>query len=320
MADTPPAASSEASTPPSSAAEQARIRKERREAKIRAGGSARLNKISGLGGGVQRDPPPQPSVSSHADPEEVDISQHYYEPQRSSRPKINFSPSPSPVPQQGVNDDALRQMMLGFDPSGTPGTGLGGAPPNPFAGLMGGVDGMGDGPAADDPIMKMMQQMMGGMPGEGPQGMPSFPGMPGEPAAATGDPYAYVWRIVHAVFALGLGLYIAFTTTFTGTRIDRERSALGYSSAEEGVLKPASVHFFWIFATVEVLLQSSRFFLEKGRVQQGGIMGMITGFLPEPYKGYLTWFSRYSRIWTTVTGDAMVCVFVLGACAWWRGN
>lgn len=53
MADTP-TPSSEPSTPPSSAAEQARIRKERREAKIRAGGSARLNKITGLGGGVQR--------------------------------------------------------------------------------------------------------------------------------------------------------------------------------------------------------------------------------------------------------------------------
>jgi len=54
MADTPPAPSSGATTPPSSAAEQARIRKERREAKIRAGGSARLNKITGLGGGLQR--------------------------------------------------------------------------------------------------------------------------------------------------------------------------------------------------------------------------------------------------------------------------
>ena len=36
------------------AAEQARLRKERREAKIKAGGSARLNKITGLGGGIQR--------------------------------------------------------------------------------------------------------------------------------------------------------------------------------------------------------------------------------------------------------------------------
>jgi hypothetical protein len=32
------------------AAEQARLRKERREAKIRAGGSSRLNKITGVGG------------------------------------------------------------------------------------------------------------------------------------------------------------------------------------------------------------------------------------------------------------------------------
>ena len=36
------------------ATEQARLRKERREAKIKAGGAARLNKISGVGGGVQR--------------------------------------------------------------------------------------------------------------------------------------------------------------------------------------------------------------------------------------------------------------------------
>lgn len=33
---------------------QARIRKEKREAKIRDGGNARLNKIIGLGGGLPR--------------------------------------------------------------------------------------------------------------------------------------------------------------------------------------------------------------------------------------------------------------------------
>lgn len=36
------------------AAEQARLRKERREAKIKAGAAARLSKITGLGGGIQR--------------------------------------------------------------------------------------------------------------------------------------------------------------------------------------------------------------------------------------------------------------------------
>lgn len=54
MAETPTTTSSEPRTPPSSASEQARIRKERREAKIRAGGSARLDKITGLGGGIPR--------------------------------------------------------------------------------------------------------------------------------------------------------------------------------------------------------------------------------------------------------------------------
>jgi hypothetical protein len=39
---------------PAKATEQARLRKERREAKIKAGGSARLNKITGLGGGVPK--------------------------------------------------------------------------------------------------------------------------------------------------------------------------------------------------------------------------------------------------------------------------
>lgn len=38
----------------SKAENQARIRKERREAKIKAGGSARLDKITGLGGGIKR--------------------------------------------------------------------------------------------------------------------------------------------------------------------------------------------------------------------------------------------------------------------------
>jgi hypothetical protein len=183
-----------------------------------------------------------------------------------------------------------------------------------------GMEGIGGAPNADDPMMKMLQQMMGGAAGEGPGGMPSFPGMPTMPGqAVAADPYAYLWRIIHAVFALGLGLYIAYTTPFTGSKIDRETSKMEYLSEGSG-LSSGSVHFFWIFATAEVLLQTSRIFMEKGRAQQGGIIGVITGFLPEPYKGYLALVSRYSKIWTTISGDAMVLVFVLGACAWLRGT
>ncbi|KAG9249038.1 hypothetical protein BJ878DRAFT_485841 [Calycina marina] len=286
------------STPPSSAADQARIRKERREAKIRAGGSARLNKITGLGGGVQRDPPQSTSISvAHGDPDEVDISQHFYEPKAARRSQ--------PVTP---NDDKFRQMMLDYDASGVPPPGA-----NPFAGFPG-MEGAAPG---EDPMMKMLQQMMGGAAGEGADGMSSFPGMPGMARmgqAAVADPYAYIWRIVHAVFALGLGLYISFTTTFSGSKIARLSSGAASSEA----LIPASIHFFYIFATAQVLLQTTSFFLEKGAPQQGGILGTIVGFLPEPYKGYVQLASRYFRIWTTMTGDAMILVFVMGVCSWWQ--
>ena len=52
MSDSP--AFTTGAAPASNVNEQARIRRERREAKIRAGGTSRLNKITGLGGGLQR--------------------------------------------------------------------------------------------------------------------------------------------------------------------------------------------------------------------------------------------------------------------------
>ena len=54
MADT--ATTNDADAAAQRAAEQARLRKERREAKIKAGGSARLEKITGVGGRVTGGP------------------------------------------------------------------------------------------------------------------------------------------------------------------------------------------------------------------------------------------------------------------------
>lgn len=184
---------------------------------------------------------------------------------------------------------------------------------------------------ADDPMMQMMQQMMGGGGGAGGPGgadgqedpmvkmMQAMMGMggPGGPQqqqqqqqqAATSS--AYVWRIVHAVFSFGLAAYVALTTTFDGSKLARSQSAL-----EDGAV---GKRLFYIFATVEVVLQSTRFFLEKGRLQQGGIMGTLSTVLPEPFAGYVRLAGRYSVIYSTVVADAMVVVFVLGVMAWWKG-
>ncbi|KAB5528162.1 hypothetical protein GE09DRAFT_1207500 [Coniochaeta sp. 2T2.1] len=336
------------------AAEQARLRKERREAKIKAGGASRLNKITGLGGGIQRDPPPtapQPSAPSpqptsrpatsasdaHADPEEVDISQHYYAPQTTNR-----IPPPTPPMGGDISEDQLRQMMLGFDPAG-PGAGGGGGFPG-MGGMggmpgMGGFPGMGGPPGAEgeDPMMKMLQQMMaGGGPG-GPGGAAGSPfglGSPfGGPATVVApDRYSAIWRLLHTAVALGLGLYIALWTSFAGTKLQRVESSITGSigrtrgdtdsvGMDAGEGKFDSTHFFWAFATAEAVLLTTRWWLDKGRAQTGGqgMLGMVVGFLPQPFKGWVELVIRYGQVLGTVRGDVLVCVFVLGVCAWLRG-
>ncbi|KAK1772958.1 putative sad1 interacting factor 1 protein [Phialemonium atrogriseum] len=316
------------------AAEQARLRKERREAKIKAGGAARLNRITGLGGGIQRDPAPMPSEDAtsgggggapratnteHADPEEVDISQHYYAPRTSAAP----SPGAAPFDPAGVSEAQLRQMMLGFE---APGVGAG-----PGMGM-----GMGMGPGAagagEDPMMKLLQQMMAGGPG-GPGGFPPPGASPfGGPQqqqqqAVVPDRYSALWRLLHTAVALGLGLYIALWTPFSGTKLERDHSGLpaaasagerkdgggGGSWADGGAPDPR--FFFWAFATAETVLLTTRFFLDRSRAPPGGALWSLAGFLPVPLKGYLETGLRYGQMFSTVKSDILVCIFVLGVCA-----
>lgn len=180
-------------------------------------------------------------------------------------------------------------------------------------------------------MMKMLQQLMGGgvpgadgqQPGEGDGGLPpglaamlgagGMAGIPGmRPAAQKEDTYGYLWKIVHAIFALVLGIYVtASSHAFTG---DVTRGGI------EGLGHEGGVNVFWVFATAELVLQSSRFFLEKGGSSPlGGWIGIVGNMLPEPWRGYLTLAARYSGIWSTVVEDGMVIVFVVGLVAWWKG-
>ncbi|RYP45356.1 hypothetical protein DL768_008293 [Monosporascus sp. mg162] len=311
------------------AAEQARLRKERREAKIRAGGAARLNKITGLGGGIQRDPPPPqppspsstppssqptatPAAQSHDDPAEVDISKHYHEPRTMPR---------QPADPSNISEAQLRQMMLGLDQPSQ----------NPLAGAQPPAPGMGG--MEEDPMMKMLSQMMsgGGMPGGSPGGGANpFAGTGMESLFAGGNPMqqaqqqaappnkaANLWRILHAIFALGLGLYVALSTTFTGTKTERDDSTIA-SSGETDDIERTRASFFYIFTSVEAVLLTTQYFLDRNRSPPSGMLWSFSGFLPEPFGGYLKHALRYLQIFTTVRGDALVCVFVLGVCCWLR--
>lgn len=284
------------------------------------------------------------------DPEEVDISNHRY---------TSATNTPRSLPPRSSSSDhnrdiiasheaELRRLLRGERPPGG-GGGVGGEAPNNmenllFGPLEGGLSVGQEGGGEDDlNPMKMLQQLMGGGGGKLPAGLP--PGMAAmlggmmPPSASAGGGFAqsgeladdknnddgYLWKIVHAIFALGLGIYITAMTTFSGAKSSSSSSSSGVTTTTTADVHIDEIRgeevrrFFWAFATAELLLQSTRFFLEKGRVSRSGWVGVLIGVLPEPWKGYLALGTRYGGIYTTVVQDAMAVLFVLGCVAWWKG-
>ncbi|KAF4975607.1 hypothetical protein FZEAL_7637 [Fusarium zealandicum] len=184
----------------------------------------------------------------------------------------------------------------------------------------------------EDPMMKMMSQFMSGA-GFPPGTAPPFPGMPGmapQQTAVRSSATTNLWRILHALVALGLGLYIVILTPFTGSKVERERAALAGTSPADPLTAAAQPEletelehrkhlFFWTFATAETLLLTTRFFLDKRGNPPTGVVGTVLGFVPQPAKGYIEIVLRYAQIFTTVRSDILACVFVLGAVSWFKG-
>ncbi|KAI4734060.1 hypothetical protein E4T50_15399 [Aureobasidium sp. EXF-12298] len=285
----------------SPAQRSARLRREKRNAKIQAEGSDRLARITQLSGRpapapeepsmrqtptkpAQATPTKTPQHASIEDPDEVDISEHYWTPTPSDQnqlARLQQQQQQSPFARPGQQDEdpmlKMMQSLLSGDPSAA-----GGIPDS-----------------AMDDLPPMLKAMMQGQRATQQQASP--------PTGST-----YLWRIVHAVFALALGIYIAASGTFNGSKLSRS------TLLQESDFGPK---LFYIFATAEVVLQSSRYFMEKGRLQGSGWLATIanSGLVPQPWSNYISMLGRYAVIWQTVVADAMVIIFVLGCLAWWNG-
>ncbi|KAL0635751.1 hypothetical protein Q9L58_005284 [Maublancomyces gigas] len=325
---------------PLSPAEQALIRRERRLAKVKSTAGARLNRITSTQGQTFRKedetPKPPPSRSeSTPDPPDVDISAHHYEPksrqqERQATENIFASMMGGPPPPGGgsdlhqPSDMDLQQLLMSMNrgPPGMPGAGMG-MPGMPGMGMPG-MPGMGA--TGDDPMLAMLQQMMstgGGMPGMGPgmqmppgmtmpPGMEGLAGMMGMQDSSASKDWGGWWRVLHGLCAFLLGLWAVKATGWSFSGSAAQRAGSVNLPADE---KP---QLFWYFTTMELVLQSSRFFLEKGRPPPGSWLSTIGSFLPRPFSTVLTTIARYSVIWTTIMADAGVLLFCLGVFAWWN--
>jgi hypothetical protein len=69
---------------------------------------------------------------------------------------------------------------------------------------------------------------------------------------------------------------------------------------------------------MELILQSGRFLLEKGRPPQGSMLTSVAEFLPPPFSIYLSTLARYSVFLWTILADAGVVIFALGIASWWN--
>ena len=194
------------------------LRREKRQKKLAEQGEDRLASIKALNGGIA--PPDevlggpgaqQPQAASVAnDPEEVDISQNQSGFGTPSNQNIDAQQNPLAAAMLQMQQQEVRKQQQN------------GA----------------DGNSADDPMVKMMQQMVGLMGGDPndpnakpPEIPPMMKAMLGggqtnkeEAPPATGS--AYLWRIVHAIFAFILATYIALTSTFNGTKLGRSGKRL----------------------------------------------------------------------------------------------
>ncbi|KAL4891910.1 hypothetical protein BDV59DRAFT_181236 [Aspergillus ambiguus] len=295
------------SSPEESPAQKAaRLRRERREAKIKDGGAARLDKITSLSGRTPQNrdaPSPSPSPSPQP-PASISPS--------SETPPRQAPPSPSPLAHQTATADhppppadlqAQQELLRSLLRQPAPSPGQQPSPP----------DGDGDG---DDPMMKLLGSLMAGMPGGNEAGGPGAggsaapaPGMsPGDLAASLGVPpfvasmlgmatqpkseaeqrAARTWKVLHVLFSIAIGGYLLFV--------------VGSSIATFGSSPPPPAtarNPFLFFTTGELLLTGARVMIKS---RNGGLAGP----------------GLYVQLVRDVVRDGSVVVFLLGMGAWWH--
>ncbi|KAK5711115.1 hypothetical protein LTR15_012600 [Elasticomyces elasticus] len=275
---------------------QARLRREKRNKKMAEEGEDRLARIKALNGGVAPADevlggPAKPTASRqatvHDDPEEADIDS-VRQPNNAQDPLAAMFQMQQGQQQGGADQDPMAAMM------------------QQMAAMMGGNPQDPNDPNQPPQIPAALQALMGGMGG----------GNNAEAQKAPEIGSAYLWRIVHAVFAASLAIYITLTSTFNGSKLARSQSVYtneaGYGFGQR---------LFIMFTSAELVLQSSRYFMERGQLQGSGMLAKIanSGFVPEPYAQYVRTVGRYVGIAQTIFSDAMVVIFVFGVLAWWKG-
>ncbi|KAB8074116.1 hypothetical protein BDV29DRAFT_174228 [Aspergillus leporis] len=268
----------------------ARLRRERREAKIKEGGTARLDKITSLSGrtpaSMHEDASPSPSPSPQP-PASISSTPEIRTPQVQSKPAQTTSIPETQAPENlPAQQEYIRSLLRQ------------GAPPSSQQGV-----------EEDDPTLKLLNSMMAGMNGgdQGPGGPAGGPSQ-AELASALGLPpfvsdllgaatrqqtddekkEIRVWKLLHVLFAVAVGIYLL---VLVGTSVST------YGSQPP---PPATARNpFLYFTTGELVLTGARIMARSRNGQAAGLM-------------------LWLELFRDVIRDGSLVVFLLGMGAWWN--
>ncbi|BCR83436.1 uncharacterized protein ACHE_10838A [Aspergillus chevalieri] len=281
------------SAPEESAAQRsARLRRERREAKIKEGGTARLDKITSMSGrtpaSAREDasptPAPQPTsltsaprpaptvtpatvIQDQQSPDDLQAQQEYF--RALLRQAAPAQGQQQQLQEQGIEDeDPAVKLLHSILAGNVPGSEQGGA----------GAGGA-EGPSQADLLSAL------GLP----PFLSSLVGAATQTKSETEKQETWVWKMVHVAFALVMAVYVLVV--------------IGTSVATYGSSPPPPAtarNPFVVFTTGEMVLSGARMALKSRRGANGGI-----------------------GVWVEMMRDAVrdgaLMVFVLGMGTWWQG-
>ncbi|CAG8479274.1 33452_t:CDS:2, partial [Racocetra persica] len=128
------------------------------------------------------------------------------------------------------------------------------------------------------------------------------------------DVQSKLWQLIHFFAMIILGLLVIGTEVFRRDGTWSRLAILNSKKPDEIVDsdRVSNLSLFWYFVTIELILQSSRLFLQKDRTFGSSALGTIAANLPPPLSDVLTVLLRYNLIWNSLWEDVCVLVFVVG--------
>ncbi|KAF9107934.1 hypothetical protein BGX27_008539 [Mortierella sp. AM989] len=120
------------------------------------------------------------------------------------------------------------------------------------------------------------------------------------------------WKLLHFVLSVLLGFSVVYSEHSRQGDFGRFDALAMDKPLPYGVYQVAPIPVFWYFITMELMLQSTRMYLQGVTASPSSTLATIAGFLPPPFSDAIRVFMRYRLIWSSMVNDLSVVVVIVG--------